>query len=619
MKRRTTTIVLLLSCVAILLPFVWLQRRDRDPFSPDADRVLLLLPDGTNFSDPRVTVWLDAASEEGLHIVPMHDSNFLRPLFGRPRCAGVILPDSIHREASDLLVGAIREYVSAGGQLMLVYDAATKSQNGFYAGERSRLSSLAGVDYALYDSLREGMIQMANVGGTITAMNRLGVPPGKYYPLSSLSVKNAASDDDTLEVQLRRYKYGELEYPSFVTSGMYSGQVLLRSKAGIVAGYHNYQKGTVLFVNLPVGYLDGFTDGLPLHVFVKYFATQILSLPYLVSVPDGVGGLVLDWHVDSNTAISALQKMKTWNILEQGPYSIDITAGPDTYTFGDHRGFDVLHNPLSQDFVYQYVRMGNEIGSHGGWIHNYFADHVDKDDPKDVVKFLELNKDALEQVAGKPVLEYSAPTGNQPQWVTRWLEEHHFVGYYFTGDTGMGPTRGYRDERRAGQTIWAFPILHLDRAASFEEMTTEGYSNAIATQWLDAATDFTVSHREVRLIYFHPPGILAYEQVVHEWLEKTAQLKGQGLFRWYTMVQIGNFLNSRQRVRWKLNEHSRLASLEAVGPESLIHQTWWLPGRKFTHPSVVQGAATVMECNGGWLVVAGEGEYLKLEARLLDP
>ena len=158
MKRRTTTIVLLLSCVAILLPFVWLQRRDRDPFSPDADRVLLLLPDGTNFSDPRVTVWLDAASEEGLHIVPMHDSNFLRPLFGRPRCAGVILPDSIHREASDLLVGAIREYVSAGGQLMLVYDAATKSQNGFYAGERSRLSSLAGVDYALYDSLREGMI-----------------------------------------------------------------------------------------------------------------------------------------------------------------------------------------------------------------------------------------------------------------------------------------------------------------------------------------------------------------------------------------------------------------------------------------------------------------------------
>src|SRR6202790_1604147 len=115
MKRRTTTIVLLLSCVAILLPFVWLQRRDRDPFSPDADRVLLLLPDGTDFSDPRVTVWLDAASEEGLHVVPMQDSSFLRPVRGVPPCAGIILPDSIHLQANDLLVGAIRKYVANGG------------------------------------------------------------------------------------------------------------------------------------------------------------------------------------------------------------------------------------------------------------------------------------------------------------------------------------------------------------------------------------------------------------------------------------------------------------------------------------------------------------------------
>src|SRR6202158_6367958 len=97
MKKHATIIVLLLSCVGILLPVAWLQLRGRhrNPFSPDADRLLLLLPDGTNFSDPHVTVWLDGASEEGLHVVPMHDSNFLRLLFGRPRCAGVILPDSI--------------------------------------------------------------------------------------------------------------------------------------------------------------------------------------------------------------------------------------------------------------------------------------------------------------------------------------------------------------------------------------------------------------------------------------------------------------------------------------------------------------------------------------------
>lgn len=328
---------------------------------------------------------------------------------------------------------------------------------------------------------------------------------------------------------------------------------------------------------------------------------------------------MLNWHVDSNAAIKALQAMNSWNILNQGPYSIDFTAGPDTYVFGDHRGFDVLHNPTSQDLVREYVRLNDEVGSHGGWIHNYFAEHVDKDDPKDLVKFLALNKDALEQVTGKPVLEYSAPSGNQPQWVTSWLEEHHFVGYYFTGDTGMGPTRGYREGRPAGQTIWAFPISHLDRAASFEELTTEGYSNDTAKQWLDEVTDFAVSHRQVRLIYFHPPGILPYEQVVRNWLAKTAQLRAQGVFRWYTMVEIGNFMNSRSQVKWKLVEHNQLASLEASHSQTLLHQTWWLPARKFARPVVVQGSAKILGSDNGWLIVAGEGKYLKLGAHLVNP
>jgi hypothetical protein len=593
-----------------------LIHRGDEAFGSDADRVLLLVPDGTPFADPRVTVWLDAASEEGIHLAPMTDSTFLRPLFGKPKCAGIILPDSIHLQASDLLVNAVREYVSDGGHLMLVYDAGAKSQEGFYTGDRSRFSDLAGVDYSLYNSLRDKMIQSGTVGATIPLMDRLGIPPGKYYPLSLSN--NPATAADTIEATLRRYKYGDLEYPSFVTSGNYSGHILLRSKSGIVTGYHNYQKGSVLFVNLPVGYLDGYTDGLPLHAFLKYFAAQVLFLPYLMSVPDGVGGLVLNWHVDSNAAIKALQAMEGWNILRQGPYSIDVTAGPDTYTFGDHRGFDVLHNPISQDLIHKYGRFGNEIGSHGGWIHNYFADHVDKDDPNSLEKFLELNKDALEQVGGKPVQEYSAPAGNQPQWVTAWLEKRHFVGYYFTGDSGMSPTLGYREGQRAGETIWAFPIVHLDRAASFEEFRTEGYSDNDVKRWLDALTDFTVSHREVRLLYFHPPGILSYEQLVRNWLGKTEQLKTSGVFRWYTMVQIGNFLNARQQVKWKLTEKNQSASLEASHPQTLIHQTWWLPAKKFGQPSIVQGEAEVFESGTGWLVVASEGKHLKFETRLLN-
>jgi hypothetical protein len=310
--------------------------------------------------------------------------------------------------------------------------------------------------------------------------------------------------------------------------------------------------------------------------------------------------------------------MNTWTILEQGPYSIDITAGPDTYVFGDKKGFNVLQNSASQGFIHEFVRRGDEVGSHGGWIHNYFGAHVDKDNPQEMEKLIVLNNDALKQVAGKSALEYSAPSGNHPQWVTRWLEKHGFVGYYFTGDTGMGPTQGYRDGQRSGQTIWAFPILHLDRAASFEELASEGYSDDIAGRWLDLATDFAVTDRQVRLIYFHPPGILPYRRVVLDWMKKTARLREQGIFRWYTMVQIANFLNSRKMVKWRLTEHDGLASLEAVAPQTLVHQTWRLPIETFGQPRVVQGAAGVVADRHGWLVVAGEGKQLKVEARSLD-
>jgi Polysaccharide deacetylase len=609
MNKGAATIVAVVLCV--LAAAIWLAVRAYDHFSAGADGLILLVPDGASFSDPRVRVWLDAANEEGLHVIPMHDSGFLGALFGRPKCAGVILPDSIHQQASDLLLHEIRDYVANGGNLMLVFDAATKSIQGFYPSGRSRVSDLAGVDYALYKSLGNATIRSGDVSSTISIMKQLGVPPGKYFPFSAPS----AALENTTSTQLRRYQYGNLEYPSFVTSGEYAGSVLLRSSAGVAAGCHHYHKGSVLFVNLPLGYLKGDTDGLPLHAFLRYFAVGMLSLPRLLSVPDGVGGLVLNWHVDSNAAISALQTMNSWTITQQGPYSVHITAGPDTYVFDDHKGFDVLHDPTSQDLVREYVRLGYEIGSHGGWIHNYFAAHVETDPASEMAKFLELNKDALEQVAGKRVVEYSAPNGDQPEWVTEWLGAHEFVAYYFTGDAGMGPTRGYRDGRREGPDIWAFPISQLDRAASFEEFSGEDVSFQVIQQWLQALTEFVVNRHEVRLVYFHPPGILPYRALVQNWLEQTARLKARGSFGWYTMAQVANFLNSRKHLSWKLSERDGLASLQAADSQGLAHQTWSLPTETFGKPVVTRGAARVALDGDQWLVDAGDGTQLEVQAR----
>jgi len=583
--------------------------------APNSDKIFLLLPDNIPFKDPQVNLWLDAASEEGVHIEPVHDSDFLRPLFGAGRCAGIILPDGLHKEASDNFVASVRNYVANGGKLMLVYDAGTLSPLGRYAPTKSRLSDLAGVDYALYDSLRNNTIAWSPVSAPIESFAQLDVPPGKYYPFT-VPPQPASSASTASNATLVRYRVAELDYPSFVTSGEYQGNVLLHSKTGIAAGEHPLGKGSVLFINLPLGYLKANTDGLLLHSFLKYFAQHTLAVPYLASVPDGVGGIILNWHVDSNAAIKPLQEMETWSLLKQGPYSIHITAGPDSHTIGDGLGFDVDRNAGGQNHIRQYLAAGDAIGSHGGWIHDYFAAHIDKDPPDQMLPFIEKNNQALERVTHLPVTEYSSPSGDQPMWVTRWLDTHGFLAYYFTGDTGMGPTQGYREGVRPGKNIWAFPIAHLGPAAAFEEMPNFGFEEPEVLQWLDGMADFTASHHTARLIYFHPPGILAYHDIIDQWMDRTAQLKAEGTFRWYTMSGLAQFLNSRKQVVWTSAEDSGFLTIRASHPASLAHMTWRLPAGRFEQPSIVSGAAHLKRDGDTWTVIADAGQSLEFKARL---
>jgi hypothetical protein len=619
MKLRRAVVAT--SSIVLLALIAW-SWATHDRFRSTDDRLLLLVPDGISLSNPKVTMWSDAGSEEGLHVVPVHDSEFLSPVWGEPRCAGVILPDSIHQQAGDLFVAALHRYVANGGKLMLVYDAGTFSLSGAFSASRSRLSDLAGVDYALYDKLGDKTIQWGKVTATNTIVDQMEIPPGKYYPFHaetapSIKDESAVAPNRTFDVELRRYKYGDLQYPSFVTSGHYAGELLFQSSNGLVAGQQSFQKGSVLFVNLPLGYLKGNTDGLLLHAFLKYFADHTLSLPYLMSVPDGIGGLVLNWHIDSNAAIKPLQQMSSWTLLQQGPYSIHITAGPDSGKLGDRKGFDVDHNPVSQELIRKYESLGYEVGSHGGWIHDYFSAHVETDKPDDLEQFLALNKNALEHVTGKPVAEYSAPNGNQPPWVTHWLEAHGFVAYYFTGDTGMGPTQGYRDGEREARSVWAFPILHLDRAAGFEEFLTEGYSDAEVARWLAAVTNFTTEQHSVRLMYFHPPGILPYHDLVDRWVEQTARLKADGRFRWYTMTELADFLNWRKQVKWKMSDNGGLITFEATHPQTLAHDAWRIPATKFAQPKIVEGSAKVVRDKDAWMIIAGEGRDLRFETEML--
>jgi hypothetical protein len=585
--------------------------------------IALLVPDDVNKDDPHVTAWLDVAAEVGLPVELVTVSDFLRPTLPHStRFAGIILPDTIHKAASYATLGGLDAYVRNGGRLMVVYDAGTLTlPNYTYDRDKSRLSALVGIDYALYDQLRDNTIRRDNIFGSQETLLSLHIPPGKFYSTSqddSVGNPFGAGPKSDMELSLFGYIYGMLQYSHFVTRGTYAGQTLLYTdKHETVAGVRKLERGQVLFVNLPLGYLKTRTDGFLLHAFLRYFGVDLVQMPFLSNVPNGLGGLVMNWHIDSNAALPALRKLKATKTFEQGPYSVHLTAGPDGLELKDGLGTNVLGNQETQKWLRFFVQRNYRVGSHGGWVHNYFGLNVNEINRREFEPYLRLNKEAIESITKQPVTEYSAPVGTHPQWVTDWLDSNNIFAYYFVGETGAGPTKPYRNDQRTSQKAWAFPVLNMGPYGTFEEMAEKGVPEQSVAEWLRAVTDFVTNDHCIRLIYAHPPGMLQYIQAFEAWLDHTRALKQAKHFSWYTMTDVASFLTAREKVDWVVTlQDNRKVFIAATQPVSLVQQNWRLAAERYEQPKVLQGTAAILRDGADWLVRAEGGQTLVLAAQL---
>ena len=386
----------------------------------DPGLLLLLVPEGQQMSNPMLTAWFDAASEIGIRIQTVTDKQFKKMGMAAQNYAGLILPDQLHAVADDALLKSIRDYTQAGGQTLLVYDFGTLTLDGnsrpTYPIPKSRLSDLAGVDYALHHTLREKSTAVGSIAATRSTLRELQVPPGKSSPYIApgsqasgtatvadstaggsqnsnapgnfLSLNNAqlpreavASSpaeapqaSDALE-SYSGYLLGNLVYSSFVTQGSFAGTTLATSaEAGLVAGLHKVGRGQVLFVNLPLTYLKvARTDGLLMHGFLRYFAHNVLQMAHLSAVPNAVAGLTLNWHLDSFAAQQPTFNLEKMGVFEEGPFSIHMTTGPDAVTIGDGKGWNLNSNPQARQILQRFAHEGHAVGSHGGWNHDYYG------------------------------------------------------------------------------------------------------------------------------------------------------------------------------------------------------------------------------------------------------
>ena len=465
-----------IGCVAVLglvalacaFPGAWQSAKAADV---GATRLALLIPDDLPADDVHIAAWKDAADEAGFPLSVVRASTLLRA-GGYPMDAALILPDTVHRRMNDALVAHLQQRVDAGARLMLVQDAGVADMDGHYHPEQSRLSALAGVRYGLYGELGQAMMGEQVAWVDSAAMPALRLPPGKLMregsELPLTSIQPPPLPDEELAVV--SYGYGRLRYPVFKTKGAFPGRRLMHFDGdGVMAGLHAVGKGEVLFVNLPLGYLKLRTDGFFLQSFLRYFAQDVAGLPQLSPMPDATGAFIMNWHIDSAAAVPAMESLTALGAFDQGPYSVHLTAGPDVDVAGDGKGMDLPNNEAMRGWVQRFAERGDEVGSHGGWIHNEFGRLVSEQAPSISIRQLDMNLGAVASASKRPVREYSAPVGNHPAWVTEWLREHGIRAYYFTGDNGSPPSRAYQNERRGPSDMWAFPVMSYGAHASFEE------------------------------------------------------------------------------------------------------------------------------------------------------
>ena len=670
--------------------------------SGDVGLLLLLVPEGQVLTHPQVTAWIDAGSEIGVRVRAVTDLQFRALGAGALKYAGLILPDRLHVVADGALMKSVREYTQAGGQTMLVHDFGSMVLDGnnqpTYPIPRSRLSDLAGVDYALYDSLREKSMTVGTISAMRSTMRELQVPPGKsslysppkstvngsvtpagasasagvsatgintqqlpgvYTPESSPPPERAkdagiaALPADLLE-SYSGYLLGNLTYSSFVTQGTFNGVVLAASaEAGLVAGLHKFGRGQVLFVNLPLTKLKvERTDGLPMHGFLHYFAHNVLQMAQLSPVPDGIAGLTLNWHLDSFAAQLPTLKLEKLGVFDDGPFSINMTAGPDAVKIGDGAGWNLDNNPIAQSMLQRFAEKGHALGSHGGWNHDYYGLNANDTNRSTFLSYLEKNTDAINRVVSHPVRaylgfetptpeglppallptaqkikrwtdrsfgpllrEYSPPVGNNPVWAMDWLEQHGVVAAYFAGHTGMGPTRQYRDGQLRNADMWVFPVTPFGRYATFEEFQTNNLPKGEVMDWYRNSVDFAIAQNTSRMIYMHPNGANVWPDVLLDLLAY-ANSYGEHKFRWYTMTRLADFMTARRGVTWT-EQRSRggTSKFEIVHTSSLNEMVWLLPKTRYTDmPVSKDGSVTVSDQGANWVVRAGNTRHASFTA-----
>jgi hypothetical protein len=503
----------------------------------------------------------------------------------------LIVPEVINANMQEKFSQAISTYVrSYGHNVLLVFDPATRTESGELR-QSGLLSELAGVSYYQQDAEDQ---QITYSGfwyfSSADKGREWGITPGK------LDGDHAVSS----------YSYGKLKYEHAGAVNRDAGIVAFdRTDGSIIPVITEKQYdggGTVVYANMPLAKYKLRSDDLAIRSVLRSFLIKKAHLPRLVNSPGGAGGMVFNLHVCSGAYFKDLTVMLMQGIFQKElPFSIHITAGPDTYKLGDGMGF-FAEDKLKGRPVLEMLQDYGVIGSHGGWAHNFFAYNMQYLPQEQVIELLQWNNMALESVIGEKIVEYSAPGGNHPYWFIKELEKEGINSYYYTGDTGSSPTHVILDGKTTEGETWAFPITPYRQFASLEEMERANVPIADVKQWMQDLIEFSAQERSIRTVYTHPSGKSYELDAMRAFEDKALSEQQEGRIRVRPMSEFAEFLNRHAATKWQVKKlEGNGYSIDLENPDGLKDMTVAVYTGAGSQNVIVGEYITSVQEEDGWL------------------
>jgi len=591
-NKRFTGFVLALVCLSAILTALVILLHTSWAEPARAVQVALLAGDRESEQGKLIlSVYEQLLKEEGFPYQVITPGNLMRYDGAglKEHFEALVVPENLNSTMPPEIAEVINSYVREhGGQALLVFDPATENLEGMQR-QVPLLADLAGIRYYLPAPGGQSLTYSGYWYFTSADQGReWGITPGK------LDKDNAVSS----------YSYGKLKFEHSRAVNI-DAQVIAFDKGEdfnnpVITEKCYENGGTAVYINMPLGKYKIRSDDLTPRSVLRTFLIRYAKIPRLVNSPGGKGGLVFNLHICSGAYFRALMVMMMQGVFQKElPFSIHITAGPDTYKLGDGAGF-FAENKYKGRPVLEVLQNYGEIGSHGGWVHNFFAYNLQYLPLKEAARLLNWNFNALEAVTGKDVREYSDPGGNHPFWINSCLEGLGVVAYYSAGDSGTCPTRSYIDGKYTGSKMWAFPISPYLKYASFEEMERGHVPAEEVKQWLEDLVDFSAEEKTIRMIYSHPSDTRYCLNAIRAFEEKAMSEQKEGRVTVAPMSWFADFLSRSEQTRWQIKKQGGNYIIDLENPEGLEDITIAVyvgEGRDYS----VQGGNIKSVIENGWL------------------